>query len=409
MTTKLTRALRWWLPATLITAVGFYALHLTGTDSTAPGPPGERPAQPVAVETTALTRGPLTDVRRFTGSLEAANEFDLAARTGGRLRQLQVDIGDRVERGQLIARLDSEEQTQGVAEAEAARDVARAQLAEARAALASARKELERTRALRERRVASQAELEAAEARAAAEQSREQLALAQIAQREAALAAARVRLSWTEVRAEWDGGGETRVVGERYQHQGAALNAGDPVVSLLDTRRLRAVAFVTERDYADLRPGQAAHLRVDTHPGERFPATVARLAPRFSPGSRQARLELDVPNHDDRLRPGLFARLEVTVGEAEDALWAPRDALVRRGDETGLYQVDHDVPEGEPPLARYHRVSIGVRDGDRVQIRSPELSGEVVTLGQHLIRDGSPLRPERLSDILTRHDEEPEA
>ena len=408
MTSKLIKALRWWLPAVLITGIGLYVLQQTGPDLGAPGMGGERQTRPVAVETASLTRGPLQDVRRFTGSLEAANEFDLAARTGGRLRQLMVDIGDTVERGQLIARLDSEEQEQAVAEAKAARDVARAQLAETRAALASARKELDRTRALRERRVASQAELEAAEARVAAEQSREQLATAQIAQREAALAAARVRLSWTEIRADWEGDGDTRVVGERYRDEGASLNAGDPVVSLMDTRTLRAVGFVTERDYAHLHPGQSARLAVDVYPGEPFPATVARLAPRFSPGSRQARLELAVPNPNDRLRPGLFARMAITVGEAEDALWVPRDALVRRGDETGIYLVDDDVDEGEPPRARYQVVVTGVRDGDRVQIREPDLRGDVVTLGQHLIQDGSPLRPERLTDVLARHDEDQE-
>ncbi|WP_421621713.1 efflux RND transporter periplasmic adaptor subunit [Alkalilimnicola ehrlichii] len=408
MKSALIKALRWWLPALLITALGLYALHLTSPDGAGPGLTGERAAQPVAVETAPLTRGPLEDVRRFTGSLEAANQFDLAARTGGRLRQLRVDIGDTVEHGELIARLDSEEQEQAVAEALAARDVARAQLAETRAALASARKELDRTRALRERQVASQAELEAAEARVAAEQSREQLARAQIAQREAALAAARVRLSWTEIRADWEGGGETRVVGERYRDEGAALNAGDPVVSLMDTRTLRAVGFVTERDYAHLNPGQAARLRVDTHPGEDFPATVHRLAPRFSPGSRQARLELTVPNPEGRLQPGLFARLHITVGETRDALWVPRDALVRRGDEVGIFLVDEDVGDDQPPRARYHTVTTGVRDGDRVQILSPALQGDVVTLGQHLIRDGSPLRPERLTDALARQDEEQE-
>ncbi|MBK5937293.1 MAG: efflux RND transporter periplasmic adaptor subunit [Halorhodospira halophila] len=375
--------------ASALIVIGAVALFRADL-GTGAGPGGERESAAVAVEVEPVERRDLKDVRRFDGNLEANVRYELAPKVTGELRSLEVRIGDTLEPGDLIARLDDQEVAQEVAEAEAGLEVARAQLAESQAALASAERDLNRTRELREREIASAAELEAAEAQVAAERSRVQLARAQIAQQQAALSAAQIRRSFTEIRADWDDG--ERVVGERFKDPGATVSAGEAILTLLDVSQLRAEAFVTEREYARLMPGQAARLRVEGYPDTDFPAEVARLAPLFSATTRQARVEFTVPNPEGRLRPGMFARLAVEVGRAEDVVTVPREAVIQRGGRSSVFLLK-EAEEG-PPRVRLVPVETGLRAGGRVEVRpqaegEAPLSGAVVTLGQHLLADGS--------------------
>ncbi|BAU57654.2 efflux transporter [Halorhodospira halochloris] len=300
-------------------------------------------------------------------------------------------IGDVVEQGDLLARLDQREIEQEVAQAEAELEVARAELAERESTLQNAERELSRTRDLREREIASAADLEAAEAQVAAERSRKQLAEARIAQRQAALSAARIRLSFTEIRADWEGGEGERVVGERFIDPGATVSANEPILSLLDLSELRAVTFVSERDYGLISPGQGAQLSVSAYPQASFDAEVVRLAPLFQAGTRQARVELRVPNPQGLLRPGMFTRVSLQVDKIEDALTVPYDAIARRGGRTVIYPVTPEQDEdGEEVLkARQVAVEVGLRSDSRVVVRpvDEELGegAQVVTLGQHLI------------------------
>lgn len=376
----------WGLTAALVAVAA--GVYLIPDDPAPDGRDRDDPA--IAVEAGAVERGALADIRRLDGQLEALARYDAAPKVGGQIRSIAVRMGDTVERGEVIARLDRQEVAQEVAEAEAALEVARAELAETRAALESARRDLARTRELREREIASAAELEAAEAQVAAEESREQLAEARIAQRRASLSAAQVRLSFTEIRADWEEGGDERVVGERYVDPGATVSANEPIVSLLDLSELRAVTHVTEREYGLLQRGQEAELQVAAYPGETFTAEVKRLAPLFRASTRQARVELTVPNPEGVLRPGMFARLSVEVDRLEDVATVPAEAVVRRGDQHVVFRIDEETVEGET-LTRAHQVPVRIRlrEGGRVAVApvEPEASlGErVVTVGQHRI------------------------
>jgi len=356
------------------------------------GEAGDRPDRgesAVAVEVSAVERDTIRNLRTFTGSLSSRFRFDVVAKVGGQLASLEVDIGDPIERNQVIARLDDEEFVQEVAQAEAELEVARANLEEAESSLELAERERDRVRALRERRVASAADLEAAEAKVLAERSRVRVADATIKQREAALRAAELRLSYTKIVARWESGGDVRVVGERYVDEGTTLTANEPIVSLVDLQSLRAVIQVTERDYPRIEIGQDGTVTTDVLPGERFEGAVIRRAPQFRESSRHARVELDVPNPEGRLTPGQFVRVTLELGRVEDAVVVPRDSLVRREGREGVFLVGSGE-EGDE--ARFVEVGTGYIEGGRLQITEPELSGDVVVLGQDQLADGTPLR-----------------
>lgn len=338
----------------------------------------------VAVNAAPVERDDIREVARFTGSLVAASRVEITPRVAGRLDRIFVDIGDTVRRGDLLASLDTDVFEQELQQARAELAVARAGLAEAQASLEAARRALTRTRELRQQRVASQSELDAAETEVQAQAARLELARSQIDQREAALRGAEIRLSYTELRAMWHGDDSERLVAERFADEGSILQANSPVLALVEPDPLRAVVFVTERDYARLQPGQEATLTVEAYPGETFTGIVARLAPEFRETSRQARVEITVPNPDRRLRPGMFLTASVQVRLVEQATVVPVDALVERDGVPGVFLLE-ELNEGLH--ARFVSVGTGVREGSRVQITTPELEGRVVTLGHHLLSD----------------------
>ncbi len=368
----------------LAAAVG-WRLWETRPDEESARASGERGA--VAVETAPVERGLIRDLRVFTGTLEAASRFSVAPKVSGRLLWLEVDIGDSVERGREVARLDDDEFVQQVAQADAELQIAKANVAEANSARLVAQRDFERVRALRERDIASESDLDAAEAGLRAAEARVKVTEATVLQRRAALETARLRLSHTRVTADWTGGGDVRLVGERFADEGGTLAANEPLFSLLDIDTVRAVIFVTERDYGRLGIGQPATVRTDALTGRSFEATVARVAPQFRENVRQARVELTIDNPGGDLKPGMFARVEIELGRDDKARIVPIDALVRRNEATGLFLVDR-----EENRARFFEVTTGIRERARVQITEPEIAGEVITLGQDQIVDGAAVR-----------------
>lgn len=350
--------------------------------------PDEKPANRIAVEAAPVATGSITDIRSFTGTLEPEQAFTLAPKTDGQLERIHVDIGDRVERGQVVAELDDDEARQDVAEAEALLAVARAELSQAKADARLARRELERTERLAARDMASPSALDTAEAEAEAKEAAVAVAEARLERREAALGRARVRLGHTRIRARWPEGDATRLVGERMANPGDSIGAHEPLLFVVRTAPLTAAIQVPERDYPHLAKGQPATITTRALPGRRFEATIDRLAPRFAEESRRARVEVRAPNADQALKPGMFATVEVTVGTAEDATLIPAEALVRRDGEPGVYR----IRRSSPATVEFIPVTPGIRNGDRIQVVAPDdLDGRVVTLGQQLLEDGAPV------------------
>jgi RND family efflux transporter MFP subunit len=350
---------------------------------------GGRPgAGTVAVEVSPVETGTIRDVGTFTGSIVARSHYVVAPKVAGRLKRLTVDIGDGVRRGQLIAELDDDEYAQALEQAKAELAVAKANVAQAASSLHTARRELERVEKLRGKKIASESELDVARSGHDSAAARREVALAEVTRREAALGAAEVRLSYTRIRASWeDGAGASsaeRVVGERFVHEGAMLGAGSPIVSVLDLVTVKAVVHVVERDYSRLGVGHPAVVKVDAFPDREFPGKVVRVAPLLKESSRQARMEVEVPNADGSLKPGMFARVRVIFGVHERATVVPTDALARRGAGRGVFVLDEAGGK-----VNFVPVTVGMIEGARAEIVEPKLAGAVVTLGLHLLEDGS--------------------
>lgn len=341
----------------------------------------------VAVEVAPVRTESIRDVQVFTGTLRPKAHFVVAPKIGGRLKKLLVNIGDSVKRDQMIAILEDEEYVQEAEESRAELTVARANLEEQNSALESAHREFERIRALREKKIASESELDTAQAQLDVMTAKQKVAMAQVAQQEAALKAAQVRLSYTKIQSSWEeDGDDVRVVGERFVDEGAMLTAHSPIVSVYDISSLTAVVFVIERDYPKIRIGQEAMVTTDAYPQQSFSGSILRVAPVLKETSRQARVEIEVPNPDRILKPGMFARVQIEFARHEDVTLIPIAALARRGDRQGVF-----VADTENMKARFVPVALGIMNSDSAEVVDPPLTGLVITLGQHLLEDGAPI------------------
>ncbi len=363
-------------------AIVYYLVNIGTDEQKRP----QRRTSAVGVKVARIENRDLVANRVFIGTLEAENQFDAAFKVGGRVREIAVNLGDCLEKGDLIARLDGEEFTQQLAQARAELDVARASLAEAQSKLNAAKRNYERAAKLREQKVSSAAELEASETEMLTQEAGVKLAQAQIQQREAALRADEVRLSYTTLWADWQSGqGDVcRYVAGKYVDEGDTISANTPVVTMVDLSQLKAVINVAERDYALLQVGQPAQISVDSLADRMFAGTVKRLAPIFSTTSRQARVEIIVANPDSILKSGMFARVQIELGRAEQATAAPSDAVIQRLDRYGAFVV-------EDGSARFVEVRPGIEADGWTQVTGLEEGQTVVTLGHHLLSDGTPV------------------
>ena len=363
----------------------------------AQGPSRRGGARAVAVAVEPVRSETIRDVAEFTGTLLPRSQFVVAPKVQGRLEKLLVNIGDSVKHGDLVAVLDSEEYTQQVAQARAELEVSRANLADSGSALEVAQKEFQRVRELREQKVASEAELDQAQARYQASEAKHQVAQAQIKQKEAALKTDEVRLSYTRIHAAWEDADGPRMIAERFVDEGAMLNANDAIVSVVDVSSVIGVIHVIERDFPDVRVGQAATISTDAYPGREFHGKIVRRAPVLREESRQARVEIEMPNPEGLLAPGMFARVRIRLAERPGATVVPASALVRRNGRQGVFLAD--PAQGK---AHFVAVRIGILSGEAAEVLEPKLEGMVVTLGHHLLEDGGAIVvPERDSSDNT--------
>jgi RND family efflux transporter MFP subunit len=367
----------------LLIVVGWQVVERLAGGTQAGGPR----AGTVAVEIAPIVEGSIRDLGIFSGTLIPKSYFTVVPKISGRIKALYVDIGDRLARNQLVALLEDEEYQQAVIQAEADLAVAKANIEEAQSALDLARKELERSESLYRKGILSNAQIDTARALANAQDSKYKVAAAQLSNREAALEGARVRLSYTRIRASWETDAGGRYVGERFVNAGAMVSSNAPILSVIELQPITAVIHVTEKDYFRLKPEQHVGLTSGAFPGAEFRGRVARIAPLLKETSREARVEVEIENPDRVLKPGMFINARIEFASRPAARIVPYSAVVTRAGRQGVFLADLEAKK-----AVFLPVTLGIIEGERAEILEPaRASGHVVTLGHHLLEDGTAL------------------
>jgi RND family efflux transporter MFP subunit len=326
------------------------------------------PAAP-ALATAAVQSARAGGTTGYDGVVEAVRQTVIAAQVAGAVTALDVRVGDRVQAGQVLARIDARAADQNAAAGDA-------QVRAANASLDLAAKDFERQQQLFGKNYISQAALERAEAQFKAAQ-------AQVAAQRAQAASTRTQTGFFVVRAPYAG-----IVSEVPLALGDMAMPGRALLTLYDPLALRVSVAVPQSAQFDATvpattttvDGGASKSPIKVQfpglPGAREWAVPSRvsLLPGADPGTHTQQLRLELPAGLAGLSPGMFARVWLPVsGEASAArLYAPATAIVRRAEMTAVYVVD---AAGRPVL---RQVRLGAASGDVIEILSGVSAGERV-------------------------------
>lgn len=321
-------------------------------EDTTPRPTILGPEDVAWVERETLSEGPV-----LSGILDAAQRAELVAEIGGEVKEVRAEVGQRVGRGELLARIDDSAARQAFLAAQAG-------TASARADLELADREIARTRALVDVGGLAQRDLDRAlQTRAQAQAAFETA--------ESQLATARDQLDASVVTATLTG-----AVSERQVDEGDIVTVGAPLFTLLDLATLRLDATVPVAPRGLLREGAEVLFRVQGWEEREYIGRIQRIAPEVDPVTRQVRVLASLPNEAGDLYVGLFVEGRLAAG-LRTALVVPLDA------------VDLDASPPRVKRVRAGRVEevfvkVGMIDErtDRVEIVEGLEFGQLVLVGE---------------------------
>ncbi|MBY0495188.1 MAG: efflux RND transporter periplasmic adaptor subunit [Cyanobacteria bacterium] len=346
-----------------------------------PGGGGGGPRVPMTVELGTLKRGKLAAYLTVVGNLIGEQTVDIAPRTGGRLLDVNVKLGDRVRRGQVLAKVEDREIVEQVRQAEASQEVSKATIRQREADLNVARVNFDRSKNLFERQLLAKQALDDAESRYLAALAQVDLSKAQLTQNDARLQELRINLQNTQVSSPVDG-----FVGKRTVDPGAMVNTNTAILSVVDISRLRLVANVVEKDLRMVSAGDTAEVEVDAYPGEKFKGKIARVSPVLDPATRTAAMEVEIPNGDSRLKPGMYARIALTVEERDSALVLPKTAIVDYQSQRGVW-----VPNADD-RATFVPLKLGIENSELIEVAGGLDEGaKFVNIGATAVRNNDQL------------------
>lgn len=311
----------------------------------------------MTVEMATMKRGKVAAYLTVVGNLIGQQTIDIAPRTGGRLLSVNVQLGDRVRRGQTLAKVEDREIVEQVRQAEASQEVSKATIRQREADLKVAELNFDRSKNLYTRQLLAKQALDDAESRYMAAVATFDLSKAQLSQNDARLQELRINLQNTSVTSPVDG-----FVGKRNVDPGAMVNTNTAIASVVEISRLRLVVNVVEKDLRMVSAGDPAVVEVDAYPGDKFTGKIARVAPILDPATRTAAMEVEIPNPDFKLKPGMYARINLTVEEHDNALVVPKIAVIDYASERGVW-----VPN-DSNRAKFVPLKLGIESPDQFEV-----------------------------------------
>lgn len=375
------------------TSLGLLSLGAAGLlsacKSSAP-PPAAVPTVPVATVSAATLANDLT----LTAEFLPYQDVDVMAKVAGYVKTISVDIGDRLQQGQVIAILEAPEIQSDVAHAKAgvaaaAANIVTAQAAVQRAEASAGMAKLSYQRiqdvATKDKGLVPRQEIDIA-------QSRQMEAAAQLASAESSVEAAKeakaaaeqeyvraqTMMGYTTIRAPFAG-----VVTKRYASTGSMIQAGIasqtqamPVVKLAQNNLLRLILPVPVNDVSGVRDGQAVDVNIASL-GRTLQGTVTRSAGSVQTATRTMDTEVDVPNRDASLVPGMYAEVHLHLAARPNVLSVPLDAVDGLG--TSVQQA-YVVRDG---IVHLVTVKTGLQTPNRLEVLSGLQEGDKVIVGRH--------------------------
>ena len=361
----------------------------SGSDSARAGTTDRQPKQVSVVPVKHDSVRRAVDV---VGTLTAVDQVTVSSEAEGTVRAILADLGDRVQTGQILVKIDNERQQYAFQQQQAALARTLAQygakdpqhlpdpedtpdVRRASAELAQARSAFDRAQTLLKRELVAQQTFDDAQAELQTKQAGYEVALqnarnltASIQAAEATMKLSERQLRDTDIRAPFDGYVERRLV-----NLGELVKSQMPVMSIVRLDPLKVIAEIPERMAPWIDEGRPVELRVDAYPARAFVGKVTRISPAVNTGTRAFPFEAAVPNTDGALKPGTFARVHVESGKVDEVLTLPYGALQYRYGVNRVFVVNGDRLE-------MRELQVGERLGDRIEVTSGVKPGERVVV-----------------------------
>jgi RND family efflux transporter MFP subunit len=340
------------------------ALAIAGASGCAKPPEKARKPQSVNVRVKTVGKESLRPFVESVGSLAPRYQVTLSSELDGILDAITVDEGSPVKKGALIAEIRPTDYRLALEQAAAA-------LSQSEINLANMKQEYHRKEALFIEELLTRQQFDDITARV-------RLAEAEMARAQAGVNMARERLARTRILAPLAG-----VVKEKRVTAGDYVRNGSFLVSIVQNDPLKLTFSVSEKDTGHLRLGQDVEFVTDSFPGQKFRGRLSAILPVLNEKTRTLGVEALVPNADDRLRPGLFARVTLYTGPPRQRIVVPITSLIYDSAATKLFTV-----EGEK--AREKIVKTGSKYGEYMEITEGLKEKEtVVTVGQNNLMEGA--------------------
>jgi RND family efflux transporter MFP subunit len=372
-----------------------------------------RDTQPSEIPTVAVARVASENVLRglvLTAEFKPFQEIEVMAKVAGYVRQINVDVGDRVKKGDVLATLEIPEMADDLRRAGATLDRSQAEVARAKDELQRAQSahdiahlSFERLFGVSEKKpgLVAQQEIDDArskdlvsEAQVSAAKSALSAANEQVAVNKAEMQKVQTLIEYTRVTAPFTG-----VITKRFADTGSMIQAGTasqsqamPVVRLSENSLLRLILPVPESAVATVHLGQQVEVEVpNLH--RSFPGKVARFANKLVLSTRTMDTEVDVPNPNLVLIPGMFAEVNLTLERHNAVLAVPVMAVDLDDEKTGRVMIV--TPNDRVEI---RKIGLGVESGDRVEVRSGLNEGDRVVLsGRSVLHAGDEVRPRAIT------------
>ncbi|MBN1381369.1 MAG: efflux RND transporter periplasmic adaptor subunit [Deltaproteobacteria bacterium] len=350
--------------------------------------------KPVVVNIMTVKTGTAENVLHFMGDVKARRDVRLLAQVAERIVAFKADKGDFVQKGQVLAVIESTLLARGVDQAEAALEAARANLK-------NMKSEFGRAQRLFAEEAISHQQYDA-------RKTQYDNTGAAVKQAEAVVEQARKQYRNAAIRAPFSG-----LISNRFLELGDMVAPGTPVFSLIQIDTVHVMAQVSEREFASVRIGQHARLKVASHPDRVFHGQITQKPPILDAISRLATIECSFPNPDRLLVPGMFGELEIVIDTKDDVPLVPVSAIQYRTI-VGNRGANLDEQTTRQPYvflvingkAMRRDVVTGYQGSGLMEINSGVVPGDHVIVRGHIgLEDGVPVETVPLSQPLNRGEE----
>lgn len=384
-------------------------------------PPGAERSQATAVDVATAKAASLTATREYTGTTQPFQEVAIRAQAEGQLRQLNVAVGDRVQKGQILARIDDSLLNAETAEAAAELASRQVGISQIQAQVSDAQTQVEQNRlqlqqaefdAARYSSLAKsgaisqqQAQQSRTQARTAAQVLRSAQAKVRVQQQSIAVANSQIAAQQAVVNQQQQKRAYAMVMSPisgvvltRSTEQGNLVQVGNELLRVGDFSQAKVTVQVSELDLANVRLGGAVKVRLDAFPTEQFGGKVTQISPAANPTSRLVPVEMTMPNPTGRVGSGLLSRVSFTQ-TAVDRVVVPLSALQEDLSKTKPTGANSSTPkptkgtlfviqqDGERAKVMARSVALGQQIDGKVQILSGLNPGE-----RFVARSGKPLK-----------------